>query len=181
LTECFDKGDLNLAQDVLEGVHRVINDPAVSEWQKWRYSMHVFASLADLWLARSDLDKARTFTDQCLEVATRTMSRKYLVRGWRLRGEIAFASRGWDESEAALRQALTIAESIGNPTQLWKTHAALGTLYAAVRRPDASSKAYRSAVEVVDRIKASVDDPKLAETLSSAPPVRELYQRAGPE
>jgi len=26
----------------------VIDDPAVSEWQKWRYSMHVFASLADL-------------------------------------------------------------------------------------------------------------------------------------
>jgi hypothetical protein len=58
----------------------VIDDPAVSEWQKWRYSMHVFASLADLWLARSDLGKARTFTDRCLEVATRTMSRKYLVR-----------------------------------------------------------------------------------------------------
>jgi class 3 adenylate cyclase/tetratricopeptide (TPR) repeat protein len=174
------QGDLNLAHDVLEGVHRVIDDPAVSEWQKWRYSMHVFACLADLWLARSDLDKARAFTEQCLEVATRTMSRKYLVRGWRLRGEIAFASREWDESEAALRQALTIAESIGNPTQLWKTHAALGALYAALRRPEASSKAYRSAVEVVDRIKASVDDPKLAETLSKAPPVRELYQRSGP-
>jgi hypothetical protein len=143
--------------------------------------MHVFASLADLWLARSDLDTARRFTDRCLEVATRTMSRKYLARGWRLRGEIAFVSRAWDESETALREALAIAERVGNPTQLWKTHAALGALYGAVRRPEASSKAYRSAVEVVDRIKASVDDPKLAETLASARPIRELYQRAGPE
>ena len=159
----------------------MIDDPAVSEWQKWRYSMHVFASLADLWLARSDPDKARTFTDRCLEVATRTMSRKYLARGWRLRGEIAFVSRAWDESEAALREALAIAELVGNPTQLWKTHAALGRLYATLRRPEASSKAYRSAANVVDRIKASIDDRALAETLANAPPVRDLYQRAGPE
>src|SRR5262249_13920481 len=175
------QGDLDLAQDILEGIHRVIDDPAVSEWQKWRYSMHVFASLADLWLARSDLDKARTFTDRCLETATRTMARKYLARGWRLRGEIAFVSRAWDESETALREALAIAERGGNPTKLWKTHAALGRLYAALRRPEASLKAYRSAAEVVDRVKASVDDPKLAETLASALPVRELYQRARPE
>jgi len=142
--------------------------------------MHVFASLADLWLARSDLDKARTFTDRCLEVATRTMSRKYLARGWRLRGEIAFVSRAWDESETALREALTIAERVGNPTQLWKTHAALGALHAAVRRPEASSKAYRSAAEIIDRIKASIDDPKLAEILTNAPAIRELYQRSAP-
>jgi len=174
------QGDLDLAHDLLAGVHRQIDDPAVSEWQKWRYSMHVFASLADLWLARSDLDKARTFTDRCLEVATRTMSRKYLARGWRLRGEIAFVSRAWDESETALREALTIAERVGNPTQLWKTHAALGALHAAVRRPEASSKAYRSAAEIIDRIKASIDDPKLAEILTNAPAIRELYQRSAP-
>jgi class 3 adenylate cyclase/tetratricopeptide (TPR) repeat protein len=175
------QGDLNLAWDVLEGVHRVIKDASVSEWQKWRYSMHVFASLADLWLARGNLDKARTFTDQCLEVATRTTSRKYLARGWRLRGEIAFASRAWNESEAALRRALTIAERVGNPTQLWKTHATLGALHATVGRLGASARAYRSAVDVVERMKTSVNDPKVAETLASASSIRELYQRSGPK
>src|SRR6185437_14898297 len=129
--------------------------------QKWRYSMHVFASLADLWLARSDLDKARAFTNRCLEVATRTMSRKFLARGWRLRGEIAFASRAWDECESALREALTFAERVGNPTQLWKTYATLGQLYATRGQREASSNAYRLAANVVDRIKASIDDPKL--------------------
>jgi class 3 adenylate cyclase/tetratricopeptide (TPR) repeat protein len=175
------KGDLVLADEILNEVLRSVDDSAVSEMMKWRYSMHVFASLADLWLAQSDLDKARTFTDRCLEVATRTMSRKYLARGWRLRGEIAFVSRAWDESETALREALAIAERVGNPTQLWKTHAALGRLYATLRRPEASSKAYRSAANVVNRIKASIDDPKLAETLANAPAVRDLYQRAGSE
>ncbi len=43
------------------------------------------------------------------------------VKGWRLKGEIALLRRQWDESEEALRQALTLAQVIGNPTQLWKS------------------------------------------------------------
>ena len=48
------KGDLTLAQEILEGVYRLANDPATSEWQRWRYSMHLFASLGELWLARGE-------------------------------------------------------------------------------------------------------------------------------
>ena len=43
--------------------------------------------------------KAREFADQCLDLATRTNSRKYLVKGYRLMGEIALARRQWDEAE----------------------------------------------------------------------------------
>jgi class 3 adenylate cyclase len=34
--------------------------------------------------------------------------RKHLVKGWRLKGEIALARRQWDEPEAALQQALAV-------------------------------------------------------------------------
>jgi class 3 adenylate cyclase/tetratricopeptide (TPR) repeat protein len=175
------KGDLSLARDYLEGVLRLVRDPSTSEWMRWRYSMHLFASLGELALARGDFDTARGHADECLERATRTRSRKYIVKSWRLRGELALARRHWDDADDALRQALEMAQSIDNPTQLWKTHAALGRLYTALRRPEASSKAYRSAVKIVSRIKASVDDPKLAATLATAPWFRELYQHAGPE
>jgi class 3 adenylate cyclase/tetratricopeptide (TPR) repeat protein len=175
------KGDLALARDYLEGVLRLVRGPSTSEWMRWRYSMHLFASLGELALARGDSDTARGHADECLERATRTRSRKYIVKSWRLRGELALARRHWDDAEHALRQALEVAQLVDNPTELWKTHAALGRLYAALRLPEASSKAYRSAVKVVDRIKASVDDPKLAETLATAPRFRELYQHAGPE
>jgi hypothetical protein len=29
-----------------------VQDPATSAWMQWRYSMHLFASLGELWLAR---------------------------------------------------------------------------------------------------------------------------------
>jgi hypothetical protein len=109
-----------------------VHHPATSDWMKWRYSMHLFASLGDFWLARGESARAQEFADQCLDIASRTNSRKYLVRGRRLLGEIALARRQWDEAEGWLQQTLTLAQTVGNPTQLWKTHLALGRLYVVI-------------------------------------------------
>jgi hypothetical protein len=82
-----------LAQESLDGVYRLVNDPATSDWQKWRYLTHLFASLGELWLAKGDAAKAQKYANQCLELARLTNSRKYLVKGWRLQGEIALTRR----------------------------------------------------------------------------------------
>ncbi len=174
------KGDLVLAQEFLDGVHRLVNDPATSEWMKWRYSTHLFASLGELWLARGDTDKAREFADQCLGIATRTKARKYQVKGWRLKGEIAGARRQWDEAEGALQQALAIAQSIGNPTQLWKTHLAVGRLQTERKKVDAARQAYLAAREVIEGVKANLRDAALRSSLETAPAVRQVYDLAGP-
>jgi len=164
-----------MARELLDGVHRLVRDPATSDWNKWRYSMHLFASLGELWLARGDPAKAREFAEQCLELATRTNSRKYLVKGWRLKGESAMARRQWDEAEGMLRQALTIAQAIGNPTQLWRTHLAVGRLHAATKKPERARQAFLSAREVIDRVKASLQNPGLRASLENSPLIRHVY------
>ncbi|MBI4641566.1 MAG: hypothetical protein HY731_12780, partial [Candidatus Tectomicrobia bacterium] len=170
------KGDLTLAQEILEGVHRLVDDPANTGTTKWRHSMHLFTSLGELWLARRDLGKAREFAGQCLEIATRTNSRKYLVKGWRLKGEIALARRQWDEAEGALRQALTMAQVIGNPTQLWKTHAALGRFYAEGKRQEAARQAYQAAREVIEGMKSRFQNPELRASLENFSLIRQVYE-----
>jgi tetratricopeptide (TPR) repeat protein len=172
------KGDLVLAQDVLDGVHRLVKAPTTSDWLKWRYSTHLFASLGEVWLAREEPGRAREFADQCLDLATRTSSRKNLVKAWRLRGEIALARSELEGAEGALRQALAIAEAIGNPTQLWKTHVTWGRLCAVARRPDEAGQAYRAARAVLARVEAGLQDPALRASLARAPDVRQVYQLA---
>jgi hypothetical protein len=81
------QGDLDQAQEYLDGVSRLTHDPTTTAWNRWRYSMHLLVSLGDLWLARGEAAKVQECADQCLETAMRTNSRKYLVRGWRLKGE----------------------------------------------------------------------------------------------
>jgi predicted ATPase len=169
------KGNLAMAQEYLDAVHRLVNDLATSEWNRWRYSTHLFASLGELWLARAEPVQAREFAEQCLELATRTNSRKYLVKGYRLMGEIALAHSQWDEAERALQQALTIAQAIGNPTQLWKTHLAYGRLHAATRKPEMAQQAYGAARDVIERVKGSLRDPGLRASLEGSPLLRRIY------
>lgn len=173
------KGDLALAQEFLDRIYRLTHDPATSEWMRWRYSTHLFASLGELWLGRGDSAKARKYADQCLEIATRTNSRKYLVKGWRLRGEIGLLRKQWEEAEAALQQALTIAEAIGNPTQLWKTHLAMGRLHMEAKKPETARQAYHATREVINQIKDSLRDPGLHASLESSAFVREIYDLSG--
>ncbi len=175
---CLAKGDLPLAHDALEGVHRLVSDPATSEWQKWRYSIHLFASLGELSLARGDHDGARRFAEECLERGTRTNSRRYLARGWRLAGEIATERRQWNDADEALRRALAIAQQIGNPTQLWRTHLVLGRLHDEQGQREAARAAYRAARDVIDRVKESLQTPPLRASLEQARFIRMVYDLA---
>jgi DNA-binding NtrC family response regulator/tetratricopeptide (TPR) repeat protein len=172
------KGNLAEAQDHLEGAYRYWDNPRTSQWMRWRYSMRLFTSLGELWLLRGDPARATEFADRGLEVAARTSSRKNLVKGWRLRGQIALHRRQLDDAEAAFRQAVTIAEAIGNPTQLWKSRASLGRLHAARQRDELAGEAYRGACTVLDRVKASLKDPALSAALDRSTAVRETYALA---
>ena len=69
--------------------------------------------------------KARQMTTLALEAATRKASRKHLVWAYRLEGEIARARKESNDAERYFGQALKLAQAIGNPPQLWKTHQAL--------------------------------------------------------
>jgi tetratricopeptide (TPR) repeat protein len=170
------KGDLTLAHEFFDGIYRLVRNPATSEWMKWRYSTHLFASLGELWLARRDFVKAEEFANQCLDIATRTNSNKYLVKARRLRGEIALARRQWAEAQHAFGQALAIAQAIRNPTQLWKSHVALARLYTDTKDPELARAALQSAREVIEQMKATVQNPALRASLERAPMIREIYE-----
>jgi tetratricopeptide (TPR) repeat protein len=168
------RGDLAGAREMLEGVDRFARDPATSAWMRFRYSIRLHASLGDLALARGDLDEARREAEHCLELATRTNARKNLVKGWRLAGEVASSARKWDDAERALGEARTIAEGIGNPTQLWRTYAALARFQAARGDKDAARLAAGAGARVVDGVLAGLEEPALRASLEALAPVREL-------
>jgi tetratricopeptide (TPR) repeat protein len=170
------QGDLHLAQECLDRVYRLAHDPTTSDWAKWRYSTHLFASLGELWLARGNPAKAGEWTAQCVDIATRTISRKYLVKGWRLHGKIALARRQWDAAGQWLRQALALARTLANPTQLWQTHVALGELHVATRRPEEARQAYHAADAVIERVKAGLQHPELRASMAHSPLLQQVHK-----
>ena len=173
------RGDLALAGEMFERVDRFARDPGTSAWMRFRYSIRLCASQGELALVRGDLDQARRYAERCLELATRTNARKNLVKGWRLAGEVAGAARRWDEAERALREARTIAETIGNPTQLWRTYAALARFHADQGQREAARRAAVDAGHVVDRILVALPNESLQRSLEALSLVREVRARLG--
>ena len=89
-----------------------------------------------------------------------------MVKGWRLQGDIALARQQPDEAEGWLRQALALAQVVGNPTQLWKSHLALGRLHAETRHPEQARQEYSAAHEVIDRLMERLQEPGLRISLA---------------
>jgi tetratricopeptide (TPR) repeat protein len=174
------QGQVVEAREIVDEVYRLVRDPATSDWMRWRYSTRLFATMGDVSLARGDHAKAREWADQCLEIATRTNAPKNLVKGWRLRGEIAMARRQWDDAASALQQAVAHARGIGNPTQLWKTLAALGRLQAERHEPEAARQAYVAAREIIDAIRGRLRDGRLRASLDASPSIQRVYQSSAP-
>lgn len=173
----FATGEPEQARRELEELYTSL--PQLHEWMKWRYSQHIMHSLGDVILAEGNAERALSLADECLALAEPTETRKNIVKGRRLRGQAFLAQGKLSEAERELATALEVAKEIGNPPQLWKTHAALGDLRQAQGKPDDARQAYRDALAVIDGVAAGLTDESLRETFLSSDHVQTLRQRAG--
>src|SRR5579872_3305204 len=145
----------------------------------WRYAQHLFHSYGELWLARGDAARALAYADECLALAEPTNSRKYVVKGRRLRGQALLAQGRPAEAERELSMALQIAQQLGNPYQLWSTYAAQGDLGRAQGRAQDAREAYQAALAVVDGVAAALSDAPLRETFLTSAHVQHIRRQAG--
>ncbi len=89
---------------------------------------------------------------------------KNVIKGRRLRGQVLMAQGRLDEAEQELAAALEAAIEVGNPPQLWKTHAAIGDLRLAQGRTEDGRRAYGEALSRIDGVAAGLTDTQLRET-----------------
>jgi class 3 adenylate cyclase/tetratricopeptide (TPR) repeat protein len=173
-------GRLDEAEDRLREVARMVEDKVPKDcMQQWRYTLHHYASYAELWLARGDGDQALAAADQCLALADKTESRKYIVRARRARGLAFLAQDNLADAEAEMSAALSLALEVGNPPQLWRTHAALAELRRAQNRPEDARHACEDALAVIDGVAAGLTDAELRDTFLHSEYVQGIRAAAG--
>jgi tetratricopeptide (TPR) repeat protein len=139
---------------------------------RFRYSIRMFAGMGELALARGDLGAARSHSAECLELATRTGSRKNLAKGWRLAGEIARAERDWDSAEGHFRTSQELALSLGNPVQRWKAELALGGFLRDAGRVDEAQHALHRAFSVMQHVQRTLRQESLRDAFEKNPDLR---------
>jgi len=163
------QGDLALAKDTFDEALRIAENPSTHEWMKWRYTLHLHASLAEYWLARGDHRRASQAAERSLVIARPTRSRKYLARIFRLFGEIARLEHRWDDAARALTESLGVVRAIRHPTETWQTELAMA------RRDDAVAM-LAAARQSMDGIAAMARDPRLLAGLRDGPRVRQALE-----
>jgi len=144
----------------------------------WRYAQHLFHSYGKLWLLRGYAEKALAYADECLVGAEESGSMKNTVKGLRLRGQVFSKQGELAGAERALVSALEGARQVGNPPQLWKTHAALGDLRSAQERHADARREYADALAVIEGVAAGLGDESLRETLLNSDAAQALRRKA---
>jgi transcriptional regulator with AAA-type ATPase domain/tetratricopeptide (TPR) repeat protein len=163
------RGDLAHAQEQYDGVFKYWKDPSTTQWMKFRYSIRMFAGMGQLALARGDLDAARRHSAECLDLASRTGSRKNLVKGTRLAAEIALAARDADAAEAHFRTSRDLAAALGNPVQHWQSELALGRFLRETGRGDEGLLAFQRAWIVMQHVRDRLRDERLRAAFAKNP------------
>jgi len=166
--------DFSQARKYLENVFRITNHPTTSDWMKWRYRIHLLASYAEFWLANGDLEKAEQFAQQCIKEAKQTASFKYLVKGYRVMGELNLARGDLAEAEGWLNQAVSSAQAIGNPTQLYRTYHAMGRLQEKAHNTEMIQTAYRSALQIVNNVRDELQETELKTSFERMPLIEQI-------
>ena len=110
------RGDAAGALQRFEALQREFDaDDNPGEWMKWRYTMHLLASMSLTLHALGEFDRGLACAEQCIERAEATSAKRYLSKGRRVRG-LALASLGRvDEGLASIDIALAVAKEIGGP------------------------------------------------------------------
>jgi hypothetical protein len=68
-----------------------------------------------------------------------------------------------------------IAETVGNPTQLWKTYLAAARLKDHLNKRDDARVGYQKARQVVDRVRATLQNQSLRISLERSPIIQQIY------
>jgi tetratricopeptide (TPR) repeat protein len=118
------------------------------------------------------------YADECSTLAEQSNSQKNIVKGRRLRAQVLLEQGKLEETTQELSIALEVAQRIGNPPQLWKTHAALGDLLQAQGRRGDALGAYGDALSVIEGVAAGLKDKSLRDTFLSSHHVQEIQQKA---
>jgi len=76
-----------------------------------------------------------------------------------------------------LHEALTLAEKIGVPGELWQIQSRIGELYEQREEAGQAREAFSQAAQTLRRLAEKIGDEELREGFLSAPQVRRVLER----
>ncbi|MCH7831390.1 MAG: hypothetical protein IIC55_00795, partial [Proteobacteria bacterium] len=173
------QGDLDTAKGYLETVYQNAGKDVYFMAQT-RWKPRCLITLGEIWLRLEKPKKTEAFLAE-LEAQGYTELfpfKKHQVRANRLRGALLLSQGQPEDAEAEVKLALERALQLENPTEIWKSHQALGDLYKERGKAKLAKTQYRNAVKVIEGIANGLTNPELREGFLQSKPIRELFAQS---
>ena len=147
----------------------------------WILQMPLRLGLADYWLARRGLVRAREEASALCRLAATSGERTYLALGRRVLAEVALASRDARSGERELAAAFDALDGREAPLAEWRV-CATAARYEQAQGRGARADAHRArSIAVLDRLAASLSDADLRRTFLTHPTVQGIRHRPSRE
>ncbi len=137
-------------------------------WFRWRYNIRLEAAMAEHWLKKGDLDKAREFVSRLHATAIDHEVHKYIAVAHNLMARISIKAGELVEADKHFEAALAEFEQYPSPLVAWKVYAGRARLKSRMGDEAGAEESRARAAEIVNAIAANVNDEKLRETFLTA-------------
>ncbi len=129
--------------------------------------------LALAYAGQGEVDRAlQLFADHLSEPALRDMTEPYLISRY-AHGRVLAVAGEVEGAEAALEEALALAQQLGNPFFQIEVHRALGQLYRAQGRTGEAEEHFSQVLELGAQLAGAIEDPGMHAAHLAAPPFAE--------
>jgi tetratricopeptide (TPR) repeat protein len=130
-------------------------------WFRWRYNIRLEAAMAEHWLKKGDLEKAREFVERLFATATEHEVHKYIAVAHHLRAKVSLAANDLSDAEKNFDLALAELERYPAPLVAWKVHAGRARLKTQMGQEAEAQESSSRASEIVNFIASNVNDETL--------------------
>ena len=170
--------DMEKSREQLELVYDNAQNPEYF-FIRLRWKARCLLALGEYWVEAGDIDRAERFLAELKEHQWTDSYpfKKYQVRVLRLKGLILSARGLFNEAKAGLNQAISQAEGLGNPTQLWKSHQVLGDVLVSAGKNQEAKAEFQAASKVVQGIADGLTDPDLKEGYLTSDVIQALFKK----
>src|SRR6201988_5138085 len=156
--DCTHAGDHEQTAAAFHEVRDIFDRDA---WFRWRYNIRLEAAMAEHWLKKGDLEKAREFVERLHATATEHEVHKYIAVAHHLRARVSLAANDLSEAEKNFDAALAELEKYPVPLVTWKVQDGRARLKTQMGQEAEAQEALARPSEIVNYIASNVNDENL--------------------
>jgi tetratricopeptide (TPR) repeat protein len=183
LSLCVDYARAGRADEALGVIQQLerIRNTSRGAWFGWVHELRMQSVVAEHWLLRSDLPRAREHALLLRHAAERTGARSYVAAAHRILARAALEEGRLGPAREEAEAALLALGACNAPLEAWKVHATHGEALARAGEREAAVAAWREAAALVRAIAAGVGDQALRQGFLSCPGVLAVLEGAASE